>query len=167
MFNKRIIAFIVFTVFVFSIFAIGAVAAPSVPTDEELGGAFSSTRLTWALQVTLVGMVMVFTVLAALFGVFSITKVFLYTIPEKKKAKAEAKKAAEAALKNGMADNITTDIPAEETSVEIQQNEDELVAVITAAIAATISEGNYPEFASGFKVVSFKRSSNSSAWNKK
>ena len=43
----------------------------------------------------------------------------------------------------------------------------ELAAVITAAIAAMIESGDYKnEFVGGFRVVSFKRSTQS-AWNRK
>jgi hypothetical protein len=42
-----------------------------------------------------------------------------------------------------------------------------IVAVITAAIAAMIESGDYGnEFAGGFRVVSFKRSTKG-AWNRK
>ena len=53
---------------------------------------------------------------------------------------------------------------AEESAAE---DEGELIAVITAAVAAMIESGDYKnEFVGGFRVVSFKRTT-SGAWNKK
>ena len=47
------------------------------------------------------------------------------------------------------------------------QDDGELIAVITAAIAATIESSEYKnEFVGGFRVVSFKRSEKT-AWNRK
>ena len=47
------------------------------------------------------------------------------------------------------------------------QDDGELVAVITAAVAAMIESSEYKnEFAGGFRVVSFKRSEKT-AWNRK
>ena len=49
----------------------------------------------------------------------------------------------------------------------VAADDGELIAVITAAIAAMIESGEYKDqFVGGFRVVSFKRSS-SGAWNRK
>lgn len=118
--------------------------------NEELGGFFSSTRIEYAVKVTLQGMLMVFAVLALLWGVVAIFKVFLHDIPEKR----AAKKAAMAAAVAKVAEPQQT---AEVLPVA-EQDEGELVAAITAAIAAMLESEEYAgEFASGFRVVSFKR----------
>ncbi len=165
--KKRIICLFVLTAFMIAIFAIGAGAATDIPTDEELGGAFSPERIGWAVQVTVVGMLTVFSVLALLWGVFSITKIFLYTIPEKRRAKTEARIASRAAYEPDMPAETDAQTVAEENTQAPKQDDGELVAVITAAVASAIESGNYPEFKSGFRVVSFKRNMNNSNWNRK
>ena len=61
-------------------------------------------------------------------------------------------------------DHLKADKP--EPVAEVQ-DDGELIAVITAAIAAMIESGDYKnEFVGGFRVVSFKRTT-SGAWNKK
>ena len=56
---------------------------------------------------------------------------------------------------------------AETASAPQTQDDGELIAVITAAIAAMIESGDYKnEFVGGFRVVSFKRNTGG-AWNRK
>lgn len=119
-------------------------------------------RLEYALQGTVTGMLMVFSVLGLLFGIISLSKVFLYDIPnrDKNKGKKENKSAP-----------VETPAPvvAAETAPVAEESADdgELAAVITAAIAAMLDSEEYKnEFVGGFRVVSFKRSAKS-AWNKK
>lgn len=127
------------------------------PTEEELGGIFSPLRIEWAIKVTLQGMLMIFAVLALLWGVLAIFKVFLHDIPEKRAAKK--KKLAAAA----QAAAPVQEEPAVPTAPT--QDEGEIVAAITAAIAAVLEGEEYKDqFASGFRVVSFKRKGG--AWNK-
>ena len=121
-------------------------------------------RLEIALQGTVTGMLMVFAVLGLLFGIVSLSKVFLYDIPnrEKNKGKKENKNAPVPAPAAAPA-------PVAEPAPVIEESADdgELAAVITAAIAAMLDSEEYKnEFVGGFRVVSFKRSANS-AWNKK
>ena len=127
------------------------------PTEEELGGIFSPLRIEWAIKVTLQGMLMIFAVLALLWGVLAIFKVFLHDIPEKRAAKKK-KLAAEA-----QAAAPVQEEPAVPTAPT--PDEGEIVAAITAAIAAVLEGEEYKDqFASGFRVVSFKRKGG--AWNK-
>lgn len=120
------------------------------PTNEELGGFFSPMRIEYAVKVTLQGMLMIFAVLALLWGVVAIFKVFLHDIPEKRAAKKAAVKAAVA--------KVAEPEPAAEVLPVAEQDEGEIVAAITAAIAAMLESEEYAgEFASGFRVVSFKR----------
>ena len=127
------------------------------PTAEELGGFFSAERIKYAVSVTVLGMVMVFAVLSILWGIVSLMKVFLHDIPAKKAAKQAAlAKAVEVAA-----------APVEESAVIAASEEDEgeIVAAITAAIAAMLQSEEYKgQFESGFRVVSFTRKGG--AWNK-
>ncbi len=127
------------------------------PTNEELGGFFSAERIKYAVLVSVQGMVMIFLVLSILWGVVALMKVFLHDIPAKKAAKQAAlAKAVEVAA-----------APVEESAVIAASEEDEgeIVAAITAAIAAMLQSEEYKgQFESGFRVVSFTRKGG--AWNK-
>lgn len=118
------------------------------PTNEELGGFFSPMRIEYAIKVTVQGMLMIFAVLALLWGVVAIFKVFLHDIPEKRAAKKQAMAAAVAKA---------TEVQEPEAVAPVE-DDGEIVAAITAAIAAMLESEEYAdEFASGFRVVSFKR----------
>lgn len=127
------------------------------PTNEELGGFFSPMRIEYAVTVTLQGMLMIFAVLGILWGVVSLMKVFLHDIPAKRAAKKAAlAKAVEVAA-----------APVEQPAVIAEPTEDEgeIVAAITAAIALMLQSEEYKgQFESGFRVVSFKRKGG--AWNR-
>ena len=130
--------------------------------DKDMSGEGMSfgERLEYALQGTVTGMVMVFAVLGLLFGIISLSKVVFYDIPEKKKMKKQKAHTAPA---------VVAPTPAPTAAAEESAAEDngELIAVITAAVAAMIESGDYKnEFVGGFRVVSFKRSAQS-AWNRK
>lgn len=132
------------------------------PDKEELNLTFDQ-RVEYALQGTVTGMVMVFAVLALLALIVSISKIVFYTIPQKKAEKKEKARQAAMAKNAAPAEPVA---PATPAPVEAQ-DDGELAAVITAAIAAMIDSSEYKnEFVGGFRVVSFKRSTQS-AWNKK
>ena len=126
----------------------------------DLGGAFSSERLSYALEMTALGLLAVFAVLAILWGVLALFKVFMYDMPQRK-AKAKAQKIAEPAPIVVNEPNVVTPVAT--------NNDDEVVAVIMAAISAYISADPTlaEEYAGGFRVVSFKRVRDKAAWNKK
>ena len=130
--------------------------------DQNLSGEDMSfgERLEYALQGTVTGMVMVFAVLGLLYGIVSLSKVVFYDIPENKKKK---KQKAHAPIEAGAVAPATAPVAESERA----EDNGELVAVITAAVAAMIESGDYKdEFVGGFRVVSFKRSAQS-AWNRK
>ena len=132
--------------------------------DMDMKPESFNERLEIAIQGTVTGMLMVFAVLGLLFGIVSLSKVFLYDIPnrEKNKGKKENKNAPVPAPAAAPA-------PVAEPAYAVEESADdgELAAVITAAIAAMLDSEEYKnEFVGGFRVVSFKRSANS-AWNKK
>ena len=128
------------------------------PTNEELGGFFSAERIKYAVLVSVQGMIMIFLVLSILLGAVSLMKVFLHDIPEKKAAKQAAlAKAVEAVVAPAEQDDEVAAAP--------EEDEGEIVAAITAAIAAMLQSEEYKgQFESGFRVVSFTRKGG--AWNK-
>ena len=127
------------------------------PTNEELGGFFSAERIKYAVLVSVQGMVMIFLVLSILWGVVALMKVFLHDIPAKK----EAKKAALAKAVEVAAAPVEQPVPV----TEPEEDEGEIVAAITAAIAVMLQSEEYKgQFESGFRVVSFTRKGG--AWNK-
>lgn len=160
-FLKRALLLFVCMLFVGSLLTIGIAASDQVsknPTSEELGGFFSAQRIEYAITVTLQGMLMVFAVLALLWGVVAIFKVVLHDIPEKRAAK---KKALSAAVAQAAAPQ---EQPAEVAPAPVE-DDGEIVAAITAAIAVMLQSEEYKgQFESGFRVVSFKRKGG--AWNK-
>ena len=134
--------------------------------DQNLHGGEMTfgERVEYTLQGTVTGMLMVFAVLGLLWGIISLSKVFLYDIPNRKKNKGrEEKKIVVAPVSAPEAVSAPAATPVAEES----RDDGELAAVITAAIAAMLDSEEYKnEFVGGFRVVSFKRSANS-AWNKK
>lgn len=142
-------------------------------TEEDLGGAFSPARLKLAGTMILTGMGMIFLVLSILWVVLIIFKKVMYDGPNKKKPKAE-RTADPVILSDPAASTASVATLDDETVAAIvgamAYGEDDatIVAAITAAIAETIASDEQlsREFANGFRVVSLKRKSGKSAWNK-
>lgn len=120
---------------------------------EDMGGAFSAQRLALAGQMTLIGMGMVFSVLVILWAVLAIFKLIF--------AKPAVPKKTEAPVASAPASVAEPELTVSATS------DDELVAVITAAVAAYIAGEEPDAFPSGFRVVSFRRANGGRAWNAK
>lgn len=97
-------------------------------------------KLLFGGQMVLIGMSVVFSVLVLLWLSLLAFKLFFHDLPSKKKAKKSVAVATKAE-------------PVKETAVKTQTNDDEIVAVIAAAIAAAESESSGLKF----RVVSFKR----------
>ena len=116
--------------------------------------AFSLDSLAKAAEVAVLGLGMVFLVLAILWGVLAIFKVIF---GGEKKAKKEPVKDAPAP------------VTAPEPAPAAAQDDSELIAVITAAIEAyrASESGGDEEYAGGFRVVSFKRAGAGRPWNSK
>ena len=125
-------------------------AVESAEVEEDLGGAFSSQRLTMAGLMIIQGMGMVFLVLAVLWLVLLIFKKVFYKDPAKA---SKAPKAAEPAPASAPVAPATSD--------------DALVAAITAAVAAYIDSDPAlsSQFSGGFRVVSFKKKNGKTSWN--
>lgn len=129
--------------------------AQVVNATENLGGAFSPERWAYAGQMTLLGMVMVFSVLAILWGVLAIFEKAMAQGTEK-----PAEKPAE----------VSVTAPVAEAAPVASSSDDEVIAaVIAAAVAAYMAaEGNTDgSYNGGFRVMSFRRVQGGKAWNSK
>ena len=123
-----------------------------------------SERLEYALQGTVTGILMVFSVLTLLTLILYLSKVVFHDIPKKRRKKTQEKN--EASFEAPAP--IYTPAPVVDNSIPEETNDAELAAVITAAIAAMLESEEYADqFKSGFRVVSFKRNDSAGAWNKK
>ena len=116
--------------------------------------AFSIDALAKAAEVAVLGLGMVFLVLAILWGVLAIFKVIF---GGEKKAKKEP-------VKETVAPAAVAEPEPDEA-----QDDGELIAVITAAIEAyrASESGGDEDYAGGFRVVSFKRAGAGRPWNSK
>ena len=121
--------------------------------------ALSPETLELMWQTPLLGMAMVFAVLAILWAVLAIFKlIFVGKSPkESKPVKVKEEKPAE------IKQESVTVAPVAPSAAE---SDAELVAIITAAVAAYMAEEG-TEYAGGFRVVSFKRVRGGRAWNSK
>ena len=140
---------------------IGAISETETSVEEDLGGAFSPARLAYAGRMTVVGLGMVFAVLALLWLVLT---VFF----RQKKEKPIAPKPVAAASKQEAPTPAVA--PTEPTADGV---DGATVAAITAAISAMIESDPalQSQFAGGFRVVSFRRvggrtSGAKGAWNR-
>ena len=118
--------------------------------EEDLGGAFSSQRLSMAGLMIIQGMGMVFLVLVVLWLVLLVFKKVFYKDPAKASKTPKAVEPAPA--------------PA---PVAPATSDDALVAAITAAVAAYIESDPAlsSQFSGGFRVVSFKKKNGKTSWN--
>ena len=167
---KRIGILALICILIFSAFSVSVCAAETTAESDYGLGAIEgkdmsiAERIEYALQGTVTGLLMIFAVLALLAIVVSLSKVILYDLPRKRHERAKAR--AEKENVTPTVSDITPE-PEPEPTPAAQTDDGELVAVITAAIAAAIESGEYgSEFASGFRVVSFKRV-NTNTWNKR
>ena len=129
----------------------------------ELGSAFSAERLAYAGKMTLLGMLMIFSVLGTLWAVLAIFKViFDGKTPKAPKRKKEPTQ--ETVASADIPNDVLNVVLAAGIGAYQEDKERELVAVLTAAISAYREmEGEHGEF----RVVSFRRASGSRAWNAK
>ena len=121
---------------------------------QPTAAAISAETLEMMWQMPLLGMGMIFAVLAILWAVLVLFK-FIFAKPApKKKSEPVASKAEPVAV-------------PEPVVAPAANNDAELIAVLTAAIVAyEASQGN--EVApDGFRVVSFRRTNGGKAWNSK
>jgi Na+-transporting methylmalonyl-CoA/oxaloacetate decarboxylase gamma subunit len=174
---KKIAIFIVVTLVIFSVLPITVFAEAASTTtdgavdsgklDMNLKPETFEERLEYALQGTATGMIMVFAVLGLLCLILYGSKFVFYDIPNKKREKAIKVKQESLANAPQPAVEVTQSVSETVAPAPVAQDDGELAAVITAAIAAMLESEEYKnEFVGGFRVVSFKRSTQG-AWNRK
>lgn len=127
---------------------------------REVGGVIESEQLTtsmglsdrigYALQRTLIGLIIIFGVLAVIWLVLSLFKVIFYKDPNKKSAEKKVEKTP---------DPVPAPVPVQTVEAE---DDGAVIAAIVAAVSAMRSEQGITD---GFRVVSFKRGTNK-PWNK-
>ncbi len=105
-------------------------------------------RVTYALQVSLIGMLAVFAVLTIIWGALVLMRIVIEAITKQKNKKNKGSDTNEPAV----------EASAEEAS-SVDYDDEQLVAVITAAVAAARADEAKKggRTAGGFRVVSFKR----------
>ncbi len=114
-----------------------AASEPATETAISLG-----EKLTVGAEVALMGIAIVFSVLAILWGCLELFRVIFYEIPKKRKAKkTEAASSAQ--------DKQPSDLAEAE---EEQEDQGQILAAITAAIACATEQQP-----GSFRVVSFRR----------
>ena len=115
--------------------------------------AMNAETLNMLWQTPLLGMGMVFAVLAILWGILCIFKIVFARPEPKKKAEPVSAPKAEAVV-----------VPE---PVAEQTDDTELIAILTAAIVAYESSCGNEVAPSGFRVVSLRRTNGGKAWNSK
>ena len=139
-------------------------ASASVPTEVVMP---MSERLAYALRMLVVGLGMVFVVLAILWGVLELSRRLLTksSAPAADKAAPTPAPAADKAAPTPAPAPVAApkSVPAPACT---PCADGALIAVITAAVQAAMEEqGTLP--AGGFRVVSFKSASGHRGWNSK
>lgn len=129
-------------------------ALAETPMKDTVGETFGE-RAGVAGSVTLLGMVAIFAVLTILWGVIEVLHQALNRSKQKDAPAAPAAKAAPAPVKAPKPAPVEQKPAA--AAVAPAQNDDALVAVISAAVAAAMEEEGYT---GGFRVVSFRRTQN-------
>ena len=115
-------------------------------------------RVQVAAQTVALGMLIVFAVLAILWIILEIAG-----RAASKGAEAPAKKIRLATDAQPVPKTTVTEQP-ESQAPESYENDEEIVAAITAAITLMLEAENAP--VKGFRVVSFKRAANGAHWNR-
>ena len=119
-------------------------------------------RVAYALRMLIVGLGAVFAILALLWGVLVLSRILLHDMPARRREeeKAESAKPSAPAVVQPV---VPAPVPVAQPAA---QDNGALIAVITAAVSAAMAdEGTLPP--GGFRVVSFRRTSNAGAWNRK
>ncbi len=113
----------------------------------------STETLEKMWQTPLLGMAMIFAVLSILWAVLALFKL-IFAKPEPKAKSAPAPKA----------DPIVVPEPV---VAPAQTDDTELIAILTAAIAAYEADCGNEVAPGGFRVVSFRRTNGGKSWNSK
>jgi hypothetical protein len=116
----------------------------------------------------IVGLGAVFAILALLWGVLVLARILLHDMPARRREEKSGKAAEPLApaMAQPVAKPAPAPVAAQPAAQPAAQDNGVLIAVITAAVSAAMAEeGTLPP--GGFRVVSFRRASNTGAWNRK
>ncbi len=120
-------------------------------------------RVAYALRMLIVGLGAVFAILALLWGILVLARILLHDMPARRR---EEKGAKESTKPSAPAPQPVVKPAPAPVAQPVAQDNGALIAVITAAVSAAMAEeGTLPP--GGFRVVSFRRSSQAGAWNRK
>ena len=120
-------------------------------------------RVAYALRMLIVGLGAVFAILALLWGILVLARILLHDIPARRRGQSSH---VGVATKPVAPKPAPAPSPAPVAPQPASQDNGALIAVITAAVSAAMAEeGTLPP--GGFRVVSFRRASNTGAWNRK
>ena len=120
-------------------------------------------RVAYALRMLIVGLGAVFAILALLWGILVLARILLHDMPARRR---EQSNSVGVVVKPTATAPATAPAPATVVAQPVAQDNGALIAVITAAVSAAMAEeGTLPP--GGFRVVSFRRASNTGAWNRK
>ena len=120
---------------------------------------FSGDAIKYALEMTLLGMGMIFAVLGILWGVLILFKL-IFAKPKKEKKTVEVPKAESAPAVAEESVPVVTPAPA-------STDDGEMIAILTAAIIAYEAEQNPDAPIANFRVVSYRRTNGGRSWNAK
>ena len=134
------------------IFKLGALAIRANGTYTP----FSGDAWLYALEMTLLGMGMIFAVLAILWGVLAIFKL-IFARPKKDKNNTKES----TPVKEAPAPTVT----ATPVAAPAAADDAEIVAILTAAIVAYEAEHNPDVTPASFRVVSYRRANGGRSWN--
>ena len=127
---------------------------PYKAVQAEVSAVYSKSELLGkAGQNTAIGMVTVFCVLIFISFVISLLKFVPMIFDPSKKEKKQAAEAAKKLEENKTEAPAKVDVPAAEAADEELVNDDELVAVITAALYAALSDNAVPTAVSKDKLI--------------
>ncbi len=130
-------------------------------TTENLGGALSSKRIELSIEMTVLGVLAVFSVLAIIWLVLVMFKFFFYRDPSKNESNDN--------VKTDESKGVQESVPEIASSEPVESSDDATVAAIIAAISVYIADDPdlSSQYSGGFRVVSFKRVRPKATWNNK
>ena len=137
------------------LFRLGALALETDGTYTP----FSGDAIKYALEMTLLGMGMIFAVLGILWGVLILFKL-IFAKPKKEKKTVEVPKVESAPEVVEESVPVVTPTPA-------STDDGEMIAILTAAIIAYEAEQNPDASIANFRVVSYRRTNGGRSWNAK
>lgn len=151
---KKVLCSVLALLMLFSVMALTIHA--ETPVEET--GLFSPERWIYSGEMLVLGVGMVFLVLAILWGILTI---FAKTMGGVKKS---VKKETPAKVEPKPA---PAPVPTAAPAPTVAASDDAIVAAITAAIAMTIDSDPAlsSQFAGGFRVVSFQKKNGKTSWN--